>query len=520
MSNSKIDVIQDKTFNTIQSAINKMVDFIRPTFGPAGNKVIIDKFPYKMVVDDGVQIARDFELPDPAEQAVVRIVKETAIRTNDRAGDGTTGALIMLQAIINEIARRRNVNGRALSLELKNGLDEAVTQLKKSAKKITSHADLKKAALISFDNEKIATMIADLYTKLGKDGVITIDNSPTMETMPVLSDGITLNRGYISPYMINNSQRMETVIEKPYILLTDYRITEDADVFPILEKMIKAKKNGLVIIADNVEHNALSTLVINLPHVINPHTKNPGVMSSVAINIPDFGTDRSVGLEDLALILGAKVFTSSKGDKLENAEISDLGRAEKFIARKDESIIVGPKGGKTERAMAISSLKKLIEDEKDESKKSGYVNRLALFTNTMAVIKVGAPTENERKALKYKIEDVVHSVKSAYQHGVVRGGGLALAQLNISSPILNEALKYPARQLCENMGFNYDAEYLNEKDSWNLVTGERGNFMDVGVMDSVDVLIAGIESAVSIASLLITSSGIIVESEKENKSNG
>jgi len=515
MSENRTIIVQDKTFETIRSAVNKMVDLIRPTLGPAGNKVIISKMLYKMVVDDGVQIARDFELEDPAENAVVNVVRETAIKTNDRVGDGTTGSLIILQAIVNEVARYSKRDGRRISAELLRGLGEVKEQLLKQKKDIKTREDLKKVALVAFDNEAIADMIAGIYEKVGKDGVVTIDKSPTLETYVEMSDGVRIERGYISPYMVNNPERMESVIEKPHFLLTDYRLTENADLFPIINKMAAAGKRGLVVVAENVEQHALATLVINLPNVLNPETRKPGTFPSVAINLPNVD-GRKVLLEDLALLTGAKVFSSEKGDKLESAEIADLGRAERFISRREESVIVGPKGSKAAVSRAVKQLKFAILEEKNEKQRKDLSHRLGRFTNSIATIKVGAPTENEQKALKYKVEDAVNAVKVAYQGGVVCGAGVALAGVKTSSPILNEALKYPSRQLHENMG----TDLVDRKPGWvkNVVTGESGPFFDVGVMDPLDVVVAGVESAVSIATILLTSSGIIVETKKKPRS--
>jgi len=514
MSNKVKIVRQKDVFKVVCSAVNNMVDFIRPTYGPANNKIIVDKFAYKMTMDDGVQGARDYEESfNPEENAVVRLVREVAVRTNDRQGDGTTSSLIILQAIINEVARRSRFDGRKVVLELKQGLEELKTQLTKNSIQIKTKEDLKKVAMVSFDDEKIAEMIADTYYKLGPEGIITIDRSPTMETVIEKTEGLKLKSGYISPYMITNPSRMETVIEKPYILITDYRLTEANDLFPILDKMAKDNKRQLVIIADNVEGNALATLVVNMSHVMNQQTGKPGSFQVVAIAAPREG-NKQILLEDLALMTGAKMFSQSKGDKVDKAEIKDLGRCERFISIREESIMVGPKGRKGEVGVAVTTLRQAIKNEKNEKKKEELKKRLGMFTNTLAVIKVGALTDNEQKALKYKVEDCVHSVKSAYQHGVVPGSGIALAGVKTSSPILNEALKYPHRQLMENMGIT-DNKNRNEKNTLNVVTMKEGHFMEVGVVDPVDVLIAGAESAVSIASILLTSAGMLVEYNDE-----
>ena len=514
MSSDKI-IVREDTFKIIKDAVNEMVDIIKPTYGPASNKVIIDKFTHRLVVDDGVQIARDFESNDPKINAVVRIIKEVLIKTNDLAGDGTTGAAIMLQAIINEVGRKSKFNGRQIELSLKKGLEEAKKQLRESAVKIESKEDIKRVALVAFDDEDIAEKIANLYVKIGKDGIITVDRSETMETVEETTDGIVLKSGYISPYMVTDAQRMQTEIENPYILITDYRVTETKDLMPIMNEMAGKGLNNLIVIAENVEQKALATMIVNLPHVMNPETKKLGTFMSVAVALPKVN-DRKTFIEDLALMTGATLFTDSMGNSIDKAKVEDLGRAKKIIIKREETVIVEAGGDKEVIDQSIDALKKAIENEVNADKKKGLSERLARLNNTLAVIKVGASTENEQKALKYKIEDAVNAVKLAYQNGVVCGAGLALSRVVTSSVILNEALKYPSRQLMENVG-NDNSVVLEENQALNVVSGQIGNFLEVGVMDPVDVLIAGVESAVSIASLLITSSGMVIEAPKEEK---
>lgn len=514
MAENRTIIVREKTFETIVKAVNAMVDLIRPTLGPASNKVIISKMLYKMVVDDGVQIARDFELEDPAENAVANIVREAAIKTNDRVGDGTTGSLLILQAIINEVARLSRRDGRRISDELYKGLSEIKEQLQSMKREVSTKEDLKKVALIAFDDEAIADLIAGLYEKIGKDGIITIGKSPTMETYVEVSDGVKVERGYISPYMVNNAERMECVLENPYILITDYRLTESNDIFPIINQMAAAKKTGLVVIAENVEQHALATMIINLPQVMNPETRKLGTFSSVALNLPKV-EDRDIFLEDMAILTGAKVFSASKGDKLENAKLEDLGRCDQFIARREESIIIGPRGDKEGIKKCVGELRNAAETEPDEKRKKDLLYRLNRFTNSIATIKVGAPTDNEQKALKYKVEDTVNAVKVAFRGGVVCGAGNALASVKTSSPILQEALKYPRRQLFENMGL--EPTDLEPGHAMNVATKQTGPYFEVGVIDPIEVVLAGVESAISIASILLTSSGIIVETQKKPK---
>lgn len=506
MSQTENTIVHDKTFEVIKSAVNKLVDFVRPTLGPSGNKVIIQKNLYRMVVDDGVQIARDFEFNDPAENAVMNVIRETAVKTNDRVGDGTTGSLIMLQSIINEVARKSRRDGRRIAEELKRGATEAKSQLLKIAKKIKTKEELKKVSLIAFDSEPIAELISDIYTKIGHDGVVTIDKSQTMETTAEMTEGVKIERGYVSPYMVTNPDRMEAIVEKPYILFTDYRLTEHNDILPILNKMAEASKRELVIFCENIEHHALATVVLN---------KLQGKFLTVAVNLPSVD-DRKVFLEDLANMTGGKVFTESKGDKLQDATIGDLGRADRFICGQEESVIVGPRGNKAEIATAIKNLRSAVDKETNEKKKHNLLYRLGRYTNRIAVIRVGAPTDNEQKALKYKVEDAVNAVRVAYKGGVVPGGGWALLGIKTSSLILNEALKRPNLQLLENIGDYGFPGPFKSNEAYNVVTGKWGDFLEIGVMDPVDVLIAAIESAVSIASILVTCSGIIVEHEKQN----
>ncbi len=505
---SEIQIIQKNTFEIICSAVNKAVDLIKPTFGPASNKVIISKVLNKMVVDDGVQILRDLELPDPAENAVLHVLRETAVKTNDRVGDGTTGASIMLQAIINEVAKLAKWDGRQIEKELKAGLKQIQTQLRKMAKQVTTQEELEKVARVAYDDAHISKLIAKACFELGKNGVLTVDRSGTMDTFMELEDGVKIDRGYVSPYMITNPQRMEAVIEKPYILITDYRMTEANDILPIMTLLANKNINNLVVICENIETSALATVIVN---------KMQGKFNAVAVNAPSNGDDRTILLEDIAKMTGGKVFSVRKGDKLENALITDLGRADRFIARKDTSVVIGPRGNKQEIITAIADLNLAIANAPTQKDKELFRERLARFSGKVGVIKCGAPTEQEERALRYKVDDAVHATQAAFRHGVIPGAGLALAHCNTSSDILNAALHEPHEQLCRNMGIPRFAIFMKPDEAKNVVTGKKGNFLNIGVVDPVDVILAGVESAVSIASLLLTSSGIIVEPPKKPK---
>lgn len=502
----KIVTKGSETFDIIRRAVNKVVDLIQPTYGPAGNKVIINKVLNKLVVDDGVQIARDLELDDPAENAVLHVIRETAVKTNDRAGDGTTGSLIMLRAIIEAVAARPGAfDGRELEKELQRGFADFEKQLRAMAEPVKTQEELERVARISFDDAAMAKLIAKAWFTLGKDGVLTVDRSGTMDTTLDIAEGVKIDRGYVSPYMITNPQRMEGVIEKPYILLTDYRLTEASDVIGVMNTLAAKNIHNLVIICDNIENSALGTLIIN---------KVQGKFNAIAVNAPESGDERSIFLEDLALMTGAKLFSEKKGDKLESAKLEDLGRADRFIARRTNSVIVGPKGKKADVKAAMEALAKAAEAATDEKVRKDTRRRLARFSNKIAVIKVGAATENEERALRYKVEDAINATHSAFKGGVVPGAGLALASIETPSRVLNDALKKPFEQLKKNVGLASHAD-LKKGEAVNVVTGKTGHFMEVGVMDPVDVILAGVESAVSIASILITSSGMVVEEPKK-----
>lgn len=496
----KVKVTQRDSFEVIMSAVNKTVNLIKPTYGPASNKVIISKVTHAIVVDDGVQIARDLELEDPNENAVMKVVRETAIKTNDRVGDGTTGSLIILQAIMQEVEKMTVRNGRKIEKELKAGFEEAKAQLLSEAKAVTTLEELTKVARVSFDDETIAKEIAEAWHKLGKDGILAVDRSDTMETTLEMKEGININRGYISPYMVTNPERMEAVLEKPYILFTDFRLTEANDVIGIMEKLMAKKIISLVIVAENVEQSALSTLIVN---------KMQGKFITIAVNAPA-GDEKTQALEDMAIMCGGKVYSEAKGDKLEEVEIEDLGRADKFVAKRDESTIIGPKGNFANIVKAINDIKKARKIETNERIRETMLKRIARFGNKVGVIKVGAATENETKALKYKVEDAVNATRSAFQGGVVAGGGVGLANIKTSSDLLNNALQVPFKQLMANMGI-LDNQPLEKGKALNVVTGDIGPWEEIGVMDPTEVLIAQIEGAVSIASLLVTTSGLLVE---------
>lgn len=495
-----------RPFPIIMNAVNKLVDMVKPTFGPAGNKVIISKDISRVVVDDGVMIAKEFQLEDDFENAVVDIIKNVAVKTNERVGDGTTSSLIMLQAIMNELDKLGSMDTRAIAAGLKLGAEEAKAQLLKSAKKITKLEDLEKVARISFDNPEIASVIAKLIHKIGHEGVIAIQDSNTMEVESEMVDGFNFEKGYISPYMVTNSERLEVDLEHPVILITDYRLSVASEIVPILEKIVQAGYKNITIVAEDITGDALAIAVVN---------KMQGKFTTLAIETPGYDSEKLDFLNDLATITGGTVISQAKGMKLEDFTLQMLGRANRIISKAKETIVIGGKGAKKDINHAAFQVKVLMENA------TGYKleklqQRLARLINGVAVIKVGAPTEHEMRALRYKVEDAVNAVKVAFKSGIVRGGGFALSGLETSSPTLNKALKQPTKQLFENSGVSVPHS-LKENEAMNVITGEIGDYLKVGVVDPVEVLIAGIESAVSIANLLLTTKGIIVEGKEKHE---
>lgn len=498
----------------IFSAVEKMCDFISPTFGPAGNKCIIDRQLWRKVVDDGVAIARDFELPDECENAIVKVVREAAIKTNDRVGDGTTGALIILQAIMSEIRAKDLRSGRIrreLCNELKTAAEEAKQTLASKAKQISTVDDLERAALVSYDNAEIAKMIAQVVHYTGKDGVITVDNSNTLETSYEKTPGLEFASGYVSPFMTNDPIKALADLRDCRIIVTSYRVTNFHDFVGIFNKMIAASHRECLFICENVESDALATLITN---------RIKGAFLAVAVTIPKTNTEawtREEFARDVALLTGAKVFSPDIGNKLDNAEVKDLGRADRVIVRNNKCTIIGGKGRKADIEKEKFHIKDLIEQGPKDGEKRRLQSRLARLTNGIGVIKVGAPTENEAKSAREKVDDAVNATQAALRGGVVPGAGRALACLETSSDIFNRALRAPFKIFNENMGLE-ESFPVKPEEAYNPVTGKRGNYFKVGVMDPVDVLIAQIDSSVSIATQLLTSYGILVESkDKEDK---
>ena len=470
----------------IFDAVNKLVDFVKPTFGPAQNKIIIQRGARQEILDDGVTTAQQFELSDEFENSVIQLVKEVAVKTNDRVGDGTTSSLIILQALMKELKEDERTS-REIIADLQKGLEEFKVQIKAQARQITSKEDLKQVAYISFNNEKMAEVISEILFELGHDAVVTIEESKSLETTHTVVKGLQFPRGFASSYFINSPEKAETILEKPYILVTDREIVDAKELLPLMNKVIASGNRQLLIIADDVRGEALATLVINW-------VKGIGLFP--AVKAPYYSNDKYEFLMDVAELTGANFRAGDLGRKLEDTNIEDLGMADKIIINKDTTTIIGGHGKGMEEY--IQKMDAMIATMQSEIKKDKMTERKAKLTSGVAVIKVGGATENEMRALRYKVEDAVNATKVAYKNGVVKGAGVTLKEVKTSSDILNRALQYPHKQLLKNM----------ELESLEI---------DNDIIDPVEVLIAGVESAVSIASLLITTRGILVEENEEKK---
>ena len=454
------------------SAVNKLVELVKPTYGPAENKVIIGKGYGASALDDGVQIAKDLELENEAENYVLKLIREVAVKTNEMVGDGTTSSLIMLQAIMKEALgkdRKRTVN------ELKQGLREAVEQLKAKSEPIKTREDLEKVALVSFNDKEIAKLLSDLIYQIGENGLIDVQLSQGASIESEVIGGFKIDSGYASLYMVSSGNK--SVTEDAVILATDKSFLNNLDVLPVMEKVLEMGKNNLVVFCKDFGGEALATTVLN---------RRSGKFNLCAIKSSE------QDIKDIALITGANHVL------LENKiNIADFGFAKRVVAEADNTKIIGGNGKKEKLDEVVNELKK---DEKNNK-------RIANLTNSVAVIKVGAKTENEAKALQFKIEDASNAVRVAFRGGVVAGAGQTLASLNTSCSALNKALKYPKKQLEKNLGL--------KRSLWQRLCGQGGFIFSDDIIDPTEVLIAGIECAISIACLLITTTSIIYDTKKQ-----
>ena len=507
----------------LERGANAVANAVKVTLGPKGRNVVIDKkWGSPTITKDGVTVAKEIELEDPYENMGAQLVKEVASKTNDVAGDGTTTATVLAQSIVNEGLRYVAAGGNPLLVKkgIEIAVEAAIAQLKKNAVGVADDkAKVANVASIAGNDQEIGDLVANAIEKVGKDGVITVEESKSLQTYTDFVDGMQFDKGYISPYFVTDPERMEAVIENPYILIFEKKVSAAADLIPLLEKVAQQRR-PLVIIAEDVDGDALATLVVN---------KIRGIINSVAVKAPGFGDRRKAMLEDIAILTNGKFISEDLGGKLENTDITMLGQASKMIVAKDQTTII--EGAGTEEAIMgrINQIKRQIDDTDSSYDKEKLQERLAKLSGGVAVIKVGAATETELKEKKHRFEDALSATRAAVEEGIVSGGGTAL--LNVQSAldglgtgsdelhgvaIVRRALEEPLRQIAENAGFEGSVVVNKVKSlplgsGFNAATEEYGDMIEFGVIDPVKVTRSALTNAASIAALILTTETLVVE---------
>jgi chaperonin GroEL len=520
----------------LEKGVNAVADAVKVTLGPKGRNVVLEKkFGAPQIINDGVTIAKEIELEDPVENTGAQLVKEVASKTNDLAGDGTTTSTVLAQAMIRE--GLKNVAAGANGIMIRNGmhkaLEVAVAEIKTMAKPVESKSAIAQVATISAQDAEIGSLIAEAMEKVGKDGVITVEESKTMGTTLETVEGMQFDKGYISAYMVTDAEKMEAVLDEPFVLVTDKKINVVADLVPVLEKIARAGR-PLVILAEDVEGEALSTLVVN---------KLRGILNAVAVKAPGFGDRRKAMLEDIAILTGGRVISEDVGLRLENVTIEMLGKARQVRISRDKTTIVSFKDDTTTKEVEkrVGMIRKQIEETESEFDREKLQERLAKLAGGVAVIQVGASTETELKDRKLRIEDALAATKAAVEEGIVPGGGTALIRLvkplrelmsklsgdeRTGVEIIMRALEAPLRQIADNAGIEgaVIAEQVKNNaqgHGYNAMTGEYVDMIGAGIVDPAKVTRSALENATSIASMLLTTEALVVDKpEKKGMSGG
>ncbi len=518
-------VFGEEARRSLKKGIDIMAEAVKTTLGPKGRNVALDKkFGAPTITHDGVTVAKEIELKDPFENMGAQLLKEAATKTNDVAGDGTTTATVLAQAIVTE--GLKNVAAGANPMLLKRGIEKGiaavVAEVKAMAKSVDDKQDIAHVAAISAADSEIGDLIAEVMEKVGKDGVITVEESKGLKFETEYVEGMEFDRGYISSYFISNPDRMETVIEDPYILITDKKISAITDILPVLEKFLQVSKN-LVIIAEDVDGEALATLVVN---------KLRGTINVLAVKAPGFGDRRKAMLEDIAVLTGGKVITEDMGRKLDSATVQDMGRARKVTADKDNTTVIEGKGSDAAVQARIKQIKAQIEETTSDFDKEKLQERLAKLAGGVAVIKVGAATEVELKEKKHRVEDALSATRAAVEEGIVPGGGVALINAvkgldKVKATgdeltgvnILRRALEEPMRQIAFNAGYDgaviveavrrKQAESKNAALGFDVITTQYVDLTKKGIIDPAKVTRSALENAGSIAAMILTTEALI-----------
>ena len=514
---------------SLVEGVNKLADTVKVTLGPKGRNVVLDRsYGAPLITNDGVTIAKEIELSDKFENMGARLVKEVSTKTNDVAGDGTTTATVLAQSMVKEGVK--NVAAGADPMAVKRGIDKAVIvavdELKKISSEIKGKEDIARVASISANNEEIGNLIADAMEKVSKDGVITIEESKTSNTELNVVEGMQFDKGYVSPYMVTDTEKMEAVLDNPYILITDKKISNIQEILPLLENLMQ-QSGKLLIICEDVEQEALSTLILN---------KLRGVLNVVAVKAPGFGDNRKANLEDIAILTGGEVITADLGLELKDVDLSQLGRAKQVKVQKENTIIVDGLGDKNAIAERVSQIKTQIKETKSEYDKENLHNRLAKIAGGVAVIGVGAATEVEMKDKKLRIEDALSATKAAVEEGIVAGGGTALINVipkvkeltnslengeKIGAQIVLKSLEEPVKQIARNAGLEpaVIADKVKTLDVGFGFDAAKEEYVDMkkaGIVDPTKVTRSALQNAASIASMILTTESLVTDAP-ENK---
>ena len=509
---------------SLLEGVNKLADTVKVTLGPKGRNVVLDKsFGAPLITNDGVTIAKDIELEDKFENMGARLVKEVSTKTNDVAGDGTTTATVLAQAMIKEGVK--NVAAGADPMAIKRGVEKAVDSAVEELKEITSSVngkeDIARVASISANNSEVGSLIADAMEKVSKDGVITIEESKTSNTELNVVEGMQFDKGYVSPYMVTDTEKMEAIVDNPYILITDRKISNIQEILPLLENLMQSS-GKLVIVCDDIESEALSTLILN---------KLRGVLNVVAVKAPGFGDKRKAMLEDMAILTGGEVISQDLGMELKDTQITQLGRAKQVKVQKENTIIVDGAGDKEKIAERVRQIKAQIEETKSEFDKENLHERLAKIAGGVAVIGVGAATEIEMKDKKLRIEDALSATKAAVEEGIVAGGGTAYVNIipavekvaksleggeKLGAEIVLKALEEPVKQIARNAGLEPAVILDNVKKSaiGFGFDADKEQYVDMkkaGIVDPTKVTRSALQNAASVAAMVLTTESLVTD---------
>jgi chaperonin GroEL len=527
-------VFEEDARRSLKIGVDALANAVKTTLGPKGRNVALDKkWGSPTVTHDGVTVAKEIELEEPFQNMGAQLLKEAATKTNDVAGDGTTTATVLAQSIVNE--GLKNVTAGANPMLLKRGIeagrDAIVDALRNMATQVSGKAEIAQVASISAADKQIGELIAEVMDKVGKDGVITVEESKGLQFETEYVEGMQLDRGYLSPYFVTSSERMEAVIESPYILITDKKISSAQDIVPILEKLVQVGKRDLVIIAEDVDGEALATLVLN---------KLRGMFNALAVKAPGFGDRRKAMLRDIAVLTGGQVITEELGRKLETATLNDLGRADKLVSTKDTTTVVGGAGESNAIKGRIDEIRAEIDSSTSDYDREKLQERLAKLAGGVAIIRVGAATETELKEKKHRVEDALSATRAAVEEGIVPGGGVALIN---SIPaldtveglegdeatglkILRRALEEPMRMIASNAGL--DGAVVIERvrglhkegkktTGYDVIANDYVDMLEAGIIDPVKVTRSAVENAASIAAMILTTAALITDIPEPDK---